>query len=115
MSKKLLDIADDLVTYFSRLYFLKLKRKPVINRSKLKFALLDILKDWTQKEIESFLDYYVSTERQPDLTDFCKRYDQIIQDKQLEENDAKDRKKLMDETRQSVLKFREQYKSAERN
>lgn len=112
MSKKPLDVADDLVSHFSRIYFLKLKKRPIHNRSKMKFSLLDILKDWSEQEVQSFLDYYVSTEKQPDLADFCKRYDQIIQDKQLEESDMKDRRKLMDETRQAVLKFREHYKGA---
>lgn len=112
MKKNPLDIANDLITYFVSAYGAKFHNKPVINRGKLKFALLDVMQDWSPSQIKSFLDYYVSTEKQPDLMDFCRRYDEIIKDKMLEENDAKERKHLMSETKSSVLKFRERYKDA---
>lgn len=115
MKKNPLDVANDLITYFVKIYGAKFSMKPIINRGKLKFAMLDVMQDWPQAEIKSFLDYYVSTEKQPDLMDFCRRYDEIIKDKMLEESDAKERKQLMNETRDSVLKFREQYKGAKRN
>lgn len=113
MKRNSLDVANDLITYFAKAYTAKLKKKPVINRGKMKFAMADVLQDWNQTEIKTFLDYYVRTEAEPDLTDFCRRYDEIINDKMVEENDAKVRKELMDETKRSVLKFREQYKGAE--
>lgn len=112
MKRNPLDAANDLITYFVKIYGAKFSMKPVINRGKLKFAMADVLQDWNQTEIKSFLDYYVSTEKHPDLTDFCRRYDEIIQDKMLEENDAKERRQLMNDTKNSVMKFREQYKGA---
>lgn len=112
MKRNPLDVANDLITYFVKIYGARFSAKPVINRNKLKFAMTDVLQDWNQTEIKSFLDYYVATENQPDLTDFCRRYDEIIQDKMLEENDAKERKQLLNDTKNSVMKFREQYKGA---
>lgn len=112
MKRNPLDVANELITYFIKAYTARMGKKPVINRGKMKFAMADVLQDWNQTEIKSFLDYYVRTEAQPDLMDFCRRYDEIINDKMVEESDAKIRKELMDETRRSVLKFREQYKGA---
>jgi len=112
MKKNPLDVANDLITYFVKIYGAKFSIKPVINRGKLKFAMTDVMQDWSQSEIKSFLDYYVATEKQPDLMDFCRRYDEIIKDKMIEENDAQERKQLMSETRNSVLKFRERFKGA---
>lgn len=112
MKRNPLDVANDLITYFAKAYTAKLNKKPVINRGKMKFAMADVLQDWNQTEIKSFLDYYVRTESEPDLIDFCRRYDEIIHDKMVEENDAKIRRELMNETKRSVQKFREQYKGA---
>lgn len=112
MKRNPLDVANGLITYFIKIYEARFSKKPVLNRGKLKFALSDVLQDWNQTEIKSFLDYFVATEASPDLLDFCRRYDEIIHEKMLEENDAKVRKELMSETKQSVLRFREQYKGA---
>lgn len=113
MKRNPLDIANGLITYFIKIYEARFDTKPVLNRGKLKFALSDVLQDWNQTEIKSFLDYYVATEATPDLLDFCRRYDEIIHEKKIEEKDAKIRRELMSETRQSVLRFRERYKGAE--
>lgn len=115
MRKNPLDVANDLITYFVKIYGAKFENKPVINRGKLKFAMADVLQDWKSTEIKSFLDYYVATERQPDLMDFCRRYDEIIQEKMLEDNDAKERKQLLSDTKKSVMKFRESYNGAKRD
>lgn len=112
MKRNNLDVANDLITYFIKIYGAKLGKKPILNRGKLKFGIAEILQDWNQTQIKSFLDYYVKTESQPDLTDFCRRYDEIIQDKNVEEDDAKTRRDLMNETKRSVQKFREMYKGA---
>jgi len=113
MRKNPLDIANDLITYFSKSYVLKMGKKPILNRGKMKYGLAEILQDWNQTEIKEFIDYYVKSTSDPDLTDFCRRYDEIISDKQIEENDTKERKRLMSETQRSVREFREKYKSAE--
>lgn len=112
MRKNDLDIANGLITYFNKLFTDKFDEKPILNRGKIKFALAEILQDWKQSELKSFIEYYVRTSSQPDLSDFCRRYDEIIQDKKIEELDATDRKQLMSETKKSVLRFREQYKGA---
>lgn len=90
-----------------------MNKRPVVNRGRIKFSIAEILQDWSQTEVKSFLDYYVRTTTEPDIVDFCKRYDEIISEKEIEEKDAKDRRQLMNETRQSVLRFRERYKGAE--
>jgi hypothetical protein len=112
MRKNPLDVANDLITYYSKIYFAKFGKRPILNRGKMKFALTDVLQDWNQTEVKQFLEYYIKTESNPDLIDFCRRYDEIIQEKVVEENDAKTRKELMSETKQSVLRFREQFKGA---
>lgn len=112
MKRNPLDVANDLITYFAKIYLAKFGKKPILNRGKMKFALTDVLQDWNQTEIKGFLDYYVRTESVPDLIDFCRRYDEIIQEKLVEEADAKVRNELMNETKQSVLRFREQFKGA---
>lgn len=113
MNKNSLDVSNRLITYFATAYTKKLGKKPVLNRGRLKFALAEILLDWNQSEVKSFIDYYVRVAPDPDLADFVKRYDEIIRDKDIEDDDIKVRKQLMNETRQSVLKFREKYKNAE--
>lgn len=110
MRRNHLDIANEIITYFIKIYSHKMNTKPIVNRGKLKFSIAEVLQDWNQKEIRSFIDYYVRTESQPDLVDFCRRYDEIIQNKLLDERDSEDRKQLMNETKASVLRFRELYK-----
>jgi hypothetical protein len=112
MNRKNLDIANDLVTHFIQLYTSKFGKRPILNRGKLKFSLAEILEDWSKTELKSFIDYYIKSDSDPDLADFCRRYDEIIHDKEVEENDAANRKQLMSETQKAVLKFREQYKGA---
>jgi hypothetical protein len=112
MRKNPLDVANDLITYFSKSYTQKIGNKPILNRGKMKYAMAEILQDWNQTEIKSFIDFYIRTSSDPDLSDFCKRYDEIIHDKEIEENDLKQRKQLMSETQKSVIEFREKYKGA---
>lgn len=112
MRKNNLDVSNELISHFIKSYTKKLGKKPVVNRGKLKYSIAEILQDWNQTEIKSFLDYYVKTETEPDLVDFCRRYDEIIRDKEIEQNDAKARKQLMSETKKAVLEFREKYKDA---
>lgn len=110
--RNVLDVANDMITHFVKAYNGKFKEKPIVNRGKMKYAIAEILQDWTQAEIKDLLTYYVNTESHPDLNDFCKRYDEIIREKRVEANDQKIRKQLLNETRQSVLEFREKYKGA---
>lgn len=110
--RNILDVANDMITHFIKAYNGRFHEKPIVNRGKMKYALAEILQDWSQTEIKDLLTYYVSTETTPDLTDFCRRYDEIIRDKRLEAQDQKIRKQLLDETRRSVLEFREKYKGA---
>lgn len=78
----------------------------------MKYALAEILQDWSQTEIKDLLIYYINTDISPDLSDFCRRYDEIIRDKRLEVEDQRVRKQLLNETQKSVLEFREKYKGA---
>jgi hypothetical protein len=110
--RNVLDVANDMITHFVKLYNGRFKEKPIVNRGKMKYAMAEILQDWTQAEIKDLLTYYVDTETAPDLSDFCKRYDEIIREKRIEANDRKIRKQLLNETRKSVLEFREKYKGA---
>lgn len=112
MNKNSLEAANNLITYFIKLVVNKTQMKPIINRGKMKFALAEILEDWKAEEVKNFIEYYIKTDSQPDLVDFCKRYDEIIRDKKIEEQDSKIRKELMQQTQASVMRFREQYKGA---
>lgn len=109
MTKNSYDVANGLITYFSNIYKVRFNERPIVNRSKHKYGLADVLQDWSQKDVKSFLDYYVRTEAQPDLSDFCRRYDDIIRDKKLEDDDAVHRKQLMSETQKRVQEFRERF------
>lgn len=110
--RNILDVANDMITHFVKVYNSKFKEKPIVNRGKMKYALAEILQDWSQAEIKDLLTYYINTESSPDLSDFCRRYDEIIRDKRLEAADQEVRKQLLNETRRSVLEFREKYKGA---
>jgi len=107
-----LDIANDMITHFVKAYSKKFGEKPIVNRGKMKYALAEILQDWSQTEIKDLLVYYINTDIKPDLSDFCRRYDEIIRDKRLEVEDQRVRKQLLNETQRSVLEFREKYKGA---
>ena len=110
--RNVLDVANEMITHFVKAYSGRFKEKPIVNRGKMKYAIAEILQDWTQTEIKDLLTYYVSTEARPDLNDFCKRYDEIIRERRVEAADQKVRKQLLNETRRSVLEFREKYKGA---
>lgn len=112
---KKLDIANSLITYFLNGYHSRFGQKAIVNRGKMKYGIAEILQDWSQTEVKGFIDFYLKTEKEPDLSDFCRRYDEIIRDKNLEDSDKKVRKQLLDETKDSVRKFREQFRSAKRD
>lgn len=110
--RNVLDVANDMITHFIKAYNSKFKEKPIVNRGKMKYAIAEILQDWSQTEVKDLLNYYVSTDIKPDLSDFCRRYDEIIREKRLEADDQAVRKQLLNETKKSVLEFREKYKGA---
>jgi len=112
---KKLDTANSLITYFLSAYTKKTGSKAIVNRAKMKFSVTEILQDWSQSEVREFIDYYVKTETKPDLADFCRRYDEIIRDMRIEQEDKKDRIRLMNETKNAVIKFREQFGNAKRD
>lgn len=109
---KNLDIANSLITHFRNDYYKKFGEKPIVNRGKIKYGLAEILQDYTQTEVKVLIDFYLATQKEPDLSDFCRRYDEIIRDKNREDSDKIERKQLLNETKSSVMKFREQFRSA---
>lgn len=107
--KNPLDVANSLVTYFVTAYKEGYGKMPDINRTRHKFGIKEILQDYNATQIKGFLDYYLSTAKNPDLDDFVRNYDQVIRDMKLEETDRVERAQLRAQTGNSVAEFRKRF------
>jgi len=87
--------------------------KPVVNRNKLQYLLVNILKDLSVNEIKELMTFYIKTDKDPSLLYFCYEYDTVIEERKKVSVDLDARKALMRETQQRVKEYRERYGNAE--
>lgn len=104
---------DTIVSYFVKAYEKKFKSKPLVNRNKVKYPLLEMLKDMSQTEAKALIDYYVRAYSVPNLTDLAYRYDEVIEEQTVELRDLNLRKQLMTETKNSVQEFRRRFNKSD--
>jgi hypothetical protein len=104
-----LNQAHSLISEYQRLYQHKFGEKPIMNRNKLKYLLVDILRDLSTAQVKELMAYYIEIEAQPSLLSFCYDYAELYEMKARNERDADERKRLMRETERRTKEFRERY------
>jgi len=109
MSRSQFENADTFINYFVKAYQEKLKVRPIVNRSKVKYAVVDMLKDITLAEAKTLADYYVSHYTEISINEFLYQYDEMIREMNVEKADLAQREHLLSETQSAVQKFRERY------
>jgi DNA/RNA-binding domain of Phe-tRNA-synthetase-like protein len=101
--------AHIIISYYQSKYKIKFNRKPVVNRNKLQYLILNVLRDLSIDEIKELVDFYISTDRNPSLLRFCYEYDEVLGKMNEESKDLEKRKALLLQTQKNVMEFRRQY------
>jgi hypothetical protein len=101
--------AHAIISYYQTKYKEKFNRKPVVNRNKLQYLILNALRDLSMKELKELIDFYIRTDRSPSLLHFCYEYDEVLDKMNEEVKDLEKRKALLQQTQKNVMEFRRQY------
>lgn len=101
--------ADIFMDYFAQIYKKRFKSIAIINRSKFKYGVVDMLKGLSMKEAKQLADYYISHYADANINDFLYRYDDLIEEMNTEAADLEQRKFLLSDTKSAVERFRERY------
>lgn len=109
MSKSQFEAADTFINYFVKAYTGKFKSRPIVNRSKFKYGVVDMLKDIKLTEAKALADYYITHYTEVSIGEFLYKYDEMIQEMNAEQADLAQREQLLSETQSAVQKFRERY------
>lgn len=109
MSKSQFEQADTFINYFVKIYTVKFKTRPIINRSRMKYSVVDMLKDLNLTEAKALADYYVSHYTEASISEFLYKYDEMIEEMHAEKADLAQRGQLLSETQSAVQRFRERY------
>jgi hypothetical protein len=98
-----------IISYYQSKYNVKFGQRPVVNRNTLQWAVANMLKDLSMKELKEIIDFYIETDKQPSLKTLCYEYDEVIERMRLESKDLERRKALLERTQKSVEEFRRRY------
>jgi len=101
--------AHTLISEYQRLYAAKYGEKPVLNRNRLKHLIGDILIDLTVEQVKTLLAFYIKTDSEPSLSQFCYEYAELWRTMRENERDETQRKHLLRETEKRAKEFRERY------
>lgn len=104
---------DPLFTYYIKAYESKYKKKPIVNRNKVKFLLVEMLKDVSFKDAKRLVDYYIKLYHNPDLADLCYKYDDVLKELNKEERDFQESKDLKRHTQSTVADFRRRFNKSD--
>ena len=67
--------------------------------------------DFSEEEIKDLMRRYVRSSREPVLHVFVYKYDEIIEELNVDATDVEERKRLLSATEKRVREFRERYKN----
>lgn len=101
--------ADSIIDHFKSAYKKKFGRSPVVNRTKAKYQLLDVLKDLSVKEVLRLISFYVKHDMDPTIKDFCLTYDELQVDLEAHDRYRAERQRLLKETEKRTEEFRKRY------
>lgn len=107
--KKQLDSASKLITVYQNLYREKFGKKQVLNRNKLQYSVANILLDLDEDQVQTLMQFYIRTDKDPSLQKFCFEYDEIDLRMRAEADDRDLRRSLMRETMRSVQEYQGRY------
>jgi hypothetical protein len=103
--------AEKLITHYSNEFFKKFKSRPIMNRNKTKFLVIDMLRDITITQAKKLVDYFIShSKEEPEFIELLYNYGDIMKEMDIEVVDKKHREQLLSETEKAVRDFRERYK-----
>lgn len=105
--------AHTIISYYKTKYKEKYDRPPIVNRNKVQYLVANVLKDLGIQQVKDLIDFYIETDRNPTLADFCYEYDDILVRMETEAKDLENRKNLLSETQKRVEEFRRRYGAAE--
>ena len=101
--------AHTIITYYQNKYKEKYGQSTVVNRNKVQYLIVNMLKDLTIKEAKELIDFYLETDKHPSLATLCYEYDEVLVKKRLEAKDLEARLNLLSETQKTVEEFRRRY------
>lgn len=80
-----------------------------MSRNKVKYPLVEMLKDMTLNEAKALIDYYVKAYSRPNLTDLAYRYDEVMEERNTETRDRNEAGQLRRNTKSTVEEFRRRF------
>lgn len=104
--------AHALIDFFQKEHQRLRGSKSVVNRNKVQYLLVNVLKDLSPKEVKQLITFYIKTDTEPSLLFFCYEYDTVLEEQKKENVDIEERKALMRETRRGVEEYRKRYGNA---
>lgn len=95
------------ITYFEKAYIEKHGFKPVINRHTARWGFDSVLRDMSADECKSLIDYYFETGGNHALDWFFYNYEKLIIARSSQVQEADERQRLRDESKERVKEWRE--------
>lgn len=103
------DKAEKVISFYVKAYKVKYKVPPMVNRNKIKYDVINMLKDITMQQAYDIIDYYISHYLKPQISDLLYKYDDLMEEMNTETRDKQLRSELLRETENNVKAFRERF------
>lgn len=101
--------AHTLISYYQKKYKERYGQSTVVNRNKVQYLIVNMLKDLSMAEAKDLVDFYIKTDKSPSLITLCYEYDDVLVKKDQEAKDLENRINLLAETKKTVEEFRRRY------
>jgi hypothetical protein len=101
--------AHTIISYYQTQYKNRYGKTATVNRNKVQYLIVNILKDWSVKQVKELIDFYLETDKNPNLSLFCYEYDEVLESMHESIKDLENRKNLLSQTEKAVQEFRRRY------
>lgn len=98
-----------ILSYYERLYEERYGSKPVMNRHRDKWGIIDAIADLGEERVTTLLRFYLDTARKHSVAEFANNYDVLNASYEESLEDQEHRAKLRRQTEERVRRYREQY------
>lgn len=107
-SSNLFEQSSELMTFFKDSYYNKYSKKLSFNRFKVKYYFLDVLEDHSLDEVKILIEHYfkVGSNGSHSINDFLSCYDELSKNISEYSEDAVERRRLRELTRERVEEYR---------
>lgn len=106
MAKTKKQLANALISQYSKLYQQKFASKPSFSRYAVMWGMLDTLEDYSYEEISSLLEYFFSLSRKSyKIENFYSNVHKMLESQEESERRRAERDKILEQTKRAVEEF----------